>query len=67
MGLLDIINNGQLMNRQAELLVDIELDNGESRCKGDIVSVLVHKGNGKYHIENNDFSCTVSRDEFKFI
>lgn len=68
MGLLDMfVNNKIMVNKNARLLVDIELDNGECRNKNDIVSVLLDKGNGKYHVEDNEFSCTVSSDEIEFI
>lgn len=67
MGILSMLANNKMINRQAKLLVDIELDNGEERKAGDIVHVLFDKGNNKYHVEHNDFACTVSGDEIEFI
>lgn len=67
MGILDMLKNNKVMNKRAKLLIDIDLDNGEARVKGDIVSVLLDKGNGQYHVEDNDFACTVSKDEIRFI
>lgn len=67
MNISDMIFNSKIMHKKAKLLVDIELCDGERRSKNDIVSVILDKGNGKYHIEDNKFSCTVSRNEIEFI
>ena len=67
MGFFDMICNNKIINKKAKLLIDIKLENGECRNKNDIVSVLLDKGNGKYHVEDNKFSCTVSGNEIEFI
>ena len=65
MKLFDMLSHA--MHQEANLLTDIKLDNGETRYIGDKVSVLLDLGNGKYHVEDNDFSCTVNGYELDFI
>ena len=67
MSLLDMICNNKLMNKKAKLLVDIQLDDGESRKMGDEIYVLIDKGNGRYHVEDNEFSCEITKDEIEFL
>lgn len=67
MKLSETFNNGKIMNKKAILQVDMKLDNGEERKVGDIVSVLLDKGHGEYHIEDNDFACTATDREIKFL
>lgn len=65
--LFDLLSSGRVMHKKAKLLIDLELDNGESRKIGDIVSILLDKGDGYYHAEDNDFACTVHKSEIEFI
>jgi hypothetical protein len=67
MGLFDLLNSGKVMHKKAKLLVDIDLDNGESRKKGDIVYVVLQLPHNQYHIEDNEFACTASADEIKIL
>ena len=65
--LFDLLTSGRIMHKKAKLLIDINLDNGEIRNVGDIVSILIDKGNGKYHAEDNDWACEVDISEIEFI
>ena len=67
MKLSEYLSSNKIMHKRAKLLIDLELDNGESRKKGDIVSILLDKGNGKYHAEDNEWACTVDKSEIEFI
>ncbi|WP_337970227.1 hypothetical protein [Virgibacillus salexigens] len=66
MKLSEFMSEG-IMHRKAKLLMDINLNNGESRKKGEIVSVLKNYGGGYYHIEDNEFACKASDSEIEFI
>ena len=68
MKLSDMLNQGTILfNKKAKLKKRIKLDNGESRKKGFVVSVLMKNSDGTYHVEDNDFACKVSSDEIEFI
>lgn len=67
MSLLDMIASNKVYNKKAKLLINIDLDNGESMKKGDIGYVLIDYGNNTYHFEHNDFACKVMKHEIKFI
>ena len=67
MKLSDYLSKGNIIHKEAKLKIDLELDDGESRKKGDVVSVLMKFPNGTYHVEDNEFSCTVYEHEIKFI
>lgn len=68
MRLSDIFNStNRLINKKAKLLVAIQLDDGESREIGDEVYVVIDKGHGNYHIEDNEFACEVTKDEIEFL
>lgn len=56
-----------MMYKKAKLKLDIELNNGEKREKGDVVSILINYGNGYYHAEHNEFACKVHESEIEFI
>lgn len=62
-----LTNNKMLFGKKGKLLIDIKLNSGEIRKKGDIVDILLDKGDGKYHAEDNDWACTVTEKEIKFI
>lgn len=59
--------NSEIMHKKAKLLIDIDLNNGESKKAGDIVSILKDYGKGYYHAEHNDFACKVHKSEIEFI
>jgi hypothetical protein len=67
MKLSEFFNSGLMFGKKAKLLMDIDLNNGESRNKGDVVSVLKDYGAGYYHIEDNEFACKASDSEIEFI
>ena len=67
MGILSLLNNGRIINKKAKLLVDLTLDNGESRVVGDTVSVLIAFEDDSYHIEDNNFATKVASNEILFI
>lgn len=68
MGLLEqLFSNGSYFHREAELLIDIELDNGESMKAGEIGSVMFKNNDGTYHFEHNDFACRVAENEIRII
>ncbi len=67
MKLSEYLTTNRIMFKKAKLLIDLNLDNDESRKKGDIVSILLDLGNGKYHAEDNDWACTVEENEIEFI
>lgn len=67
MSIFDLLRDGKIVNKKAKLLVDIKLDNGETRNIGDEVSVLISYMNGTYQIEDNGFSCTVKPNEIVFM
>lgn len=67
MKLSDIFSgNTRHIVKDALLTIDIELDNGESRKKGDKVSILYEK-DGKYHAEDNSFACMIDELEFEYV
>lgn len=67
MKISEMFKKGKYYHRKAKLLVDLDLDNGESMKAGETGSVLLDYGNGTYHFENNDFACRVSKDEIEFL
>lgn len=67
MKLSEFMSSGLMFGKKARLTMGISLNNGESRKKGDIVSVLKDYGGGYYHIEDNDFACKASDSEIEFI
>jgi hypothetical protein len=67
MNLLDIITSNKRCNKKARLLIDIELDNGESMKVGEEGYILIDYGNETYHFEYNDFACKVKKDEFQYV
>jgi len=67
MKLSDLFSNNRIMHKKAKLLVDINLDDGESMEMGQTVSILLDYGDGSYHAEHNDFACKVFESEIEFI
>ena len=67
MKLSEYIEQGTFIIRDAKLLCDISLENGETRKKGDTVSILMKNKDGTYHAEDNDWACKLKRNEFEFI
>lgn len=67
MKLTEFFSSGLMLNKKARLKVDISLDNGEKRNKGDEVSVLKDYGDGYFHIEHNEFACKAHKDEIEMI
>ena len=65
--IFDLLTSGRIMRKKAKLLIDIDLDNGEIRKAGDIVYIVIDKGNGKYHAEDNEWTCEVDISEIEFI
>jgi flagellar motility protein MotE (MotC chaperone) len=59
MKLSEYLSQGTFLHKKGKLKIDISLDNGEVRYKDDIVSILMDKGNGNYHAEDNGWACTV--------
>ena len=57
---------GHIVNKPAKLLIDLELDSGESRKIGDTITIVKDNEDGTFHAEDNDFACKVSREEFKY-
>lgn len=55
-----------IIHKEARLLIDINLDNGEGMKAGEVVLILKDYGDG-YHAEHNDFACKVSYDEVELI
>jgi len=67
MKLSEYLNTGRIINKRGKLLIDIPLDDGETRKKGDIISILMDKGNGTFHAEDNDWAATISLTEFEWV
>jgi len=65
--LYNMFSNYKIIHKEARLLIDIKLDNGEKRKKGDIVLVFLDKGNDEYNVENNNFACGVTNKEIEFL
>ena len=57
----------KMINRKAKLTVDIDLDDGEERFAGDIVSIMFEDSECRFHAEDNEWACKVMRDEFEYI
>lgn len=66
MKLSEFFSSG-LMLQKATLKIDMNLDNGESMKKGEVVTVLKDYGDGYYHIEHNYFATKAHADEIEFI
>lgn len=67
MKLSEYLKQGKVINRKAELTIDINLNNGEYRKCGDEVSIVLENSDGSFHAEDNDWACTVKRKEFSWI
>jgi len=67
MKLSEYLLQGKILNKKAKLLIDLELDNDESRKIGDIVIIVKDNQDGTFHAEDNDFACKVTRNEFEYI
>ena len=68
MKLSEMFAQGQFLgNKKGKLLKTIKLDNGESKKKGSVVSILMKNADGTYHAEDNDWACKVTADEFTFV
>lgn len=67
MKLSEYLAQGKFLCKQAKLNVNITLNNGTSKKRGDIVSVIMENADGSFHIEHNDFACKVNRNEIEFI
>ena len=67
MKLSEYLLQGKILEKKAKLNIDLDLDNGESRKKGDIVTIVKDNQDGTFHAEDNEFACKVTRDEFVFV
>lgn len=67
MKLSEMFRQGRVISKKAKLLVDLELDNGESMKAGGTGHLLLDYGGGYYHFENNDFACRVYENEVEII
>jgi len=67
MMLSEYLSQGHVIHKKAKLLVDMKLDNGEKRKKGDVVSLVMINRDGTVHAEDNDWACKLNRDEFETI
>ena len=67
MKLSEYLLQGKILYKKAKLLIDLDLDNGEPRKKGDIITILKDNQDGTFHAEDNDFACKVTRNEFEYI
>jgi len=65
--LSDYLLQGKIMHKQARLKVDVNLDSGESRKKGSIITILLKNQDGTFHAEDNDFACKLTCDEFEYL
>jgi hypothetical protein len=66
MKLSEFLSSG-IMCSKVKLLVDVDLNNGESMKAGEYGYILKDYGDGFYHFEYNDFACKVKYDEVDLI
>ena len=64
---LDTVIKEGLIAKSAILLCDVDLDNGESRKKGSIVTIMSKTKDGKFRAEHNDWSCILEANEFRYV
>ena len=67
MKLSEVFSSGTFMHKEVRLLIDLDLDDGESRKKGDVVSIIMKNHDGSYRAEDNDWACKMYDGEFEYI
>ena len=67
MKLSKLLGSGRIVCKEIRLLIDIDLDDDESRKKGDIVSLIIEKNDGTFHAEDNGWACELKSEEFEYV